>query len=606
MTIRRTLLVAFLVSSLLPAVVLTFLAFVQARAALERELARNLATEAATAMTQIDAMLFERLENIRTWTRLEVMQDIRVGDIDKRLSRVLADLRVGHDGYVLLFCTPTGSDSIVAASDLNVIGQQRHFPPPWQYLSFAGDTIAVDPLPVPVRRDEAYLGLHALIPDTFVPGKTVGRLHVMFDWGQISRILDQVERGADVGTQGRMAVLLDHDRHIIAASSALRHNGFPRSSALLTWLPSPAKSSAVIRADGRPFGTSEVLVGYTPSHGYQHFTGLGWSTLVVQATPQAFQPIRQMGASFLVLLAIAGLMATVASLGIASRLSNPIRTLADFTRHVGQQRVDLRPPVPGPGEVGELTRAFIQMLDDLERSRGDLVRAAKLAVVGELAAAMAHEVRTPLGILRTSAQMLQREQHLSPEGQEMAGFVVSETDRLNHLVSTLLDLARPRPPLFQAEDIHAIIRRAVELLTPRAARREVKIDQDLQAEVSVLPCDREQLMQVFLNLLLNALQVLPHGGVVAVQTTTILGRLVIEVSDSGPGIPQEHRRRIFESFFTTREDGIGLGLAIVHQIIRAHGGDITVDSSPLGGACFRFFLPQTRNHTDDDTTRVSS
>jgi len=102
-------------------------------------------------------------------------------------------------------------------------------------------------------------------------------------------------------------------------------------------------------------------------------------------------------------------------------------------------------------------------------------------------------------------------------------------------------------------------------------------------------------MQVFLNLLLNALQVLPHDGVVTVRTATTHARLLIEVNDNGPGIPLEQRRRVFESFFTTREDGIGLGLAIVQQIVRAHGGDISVAGSLTGGACFRLFLPQTRN-----------
>src|SRR5262252_2609655 len=99
MTIRRTLLFSFLVVSLLPTAVLTFLAFVQARTALEKEIARNLLAQASTAMAQIDWMLFERMENVRIWTQLEVLQEIRIGDIDKRVSRVLADLKIGHEVY---------------------------------------------------------------------------------------------------------------------------------------------------------------------------------------------------------------------------------------------------------------------------------------------------------------------------------------------------------------------------------------------------------------------------------------------------------------------------------------------------------------------------
>jgi signal transduction histidine kinase len=238
------------------------------------------------------------------------------------------------------------------------------------------------------------------------------------------------------------------------------------------------------------------------------------------------------------------------------------------------------------------------MVQDLERSREDLVRATKLAVVGEMAATMAHEVRTPLGILRSSAQMLLREPQLSPEGHEMAGFVISETDRLNRLVSTLLECARPQSPAFQDEDVHAIIERAVDLLEQRAARRQIRLVTELQAQPSTLVCDGEQLVQVFLNLLLNALQILPAGGEIAVRTAVDRGRFIIEVADNGPGISPEHRRRVFDPFFTTRDGGIGLGLTVVQQIVRIHGGDVTVSDSAQGGACFRCVLPRTPTERD--------
>jgi signal transduction histidine kinase len=350
--------------------------------------------------------------------------------------------------------------------------------------------------------------------------------------------------------------------------------------------------------EGRSLGVGEVLVGYAPSRGYQGFRGFGWSTLVIQPTLQAFAPIRHMRFLFFLFLAFTGLLAVGASLFIASGIARPIRQLADFTRHFTQQ--GKVPPLPPPhsGEIGELTQAFGQMTKDLERSREDLIRAAKLAVVGEMAAIMAHEVRTPLGILRSSAQMLQREPHLSPEGQEMAGFVVSETDRLNRLVSTLLECARPRSPVFQEQDVHLIIRRAVGLLAQRAARRRIHIMTELHADPATLPCDGEQLMQVFLNLLLNALQILPEGGEIHVHTSIAQERMVIEVADNGPGIRPEHQRRVFDPFFTTRDEGMGLGLTVVQQIIRTHGGDITISESVHGGACFRCVLPRASEWRD--------
>jgi signal transduction histidine kinase len=604
MTIRRTLLLSFLTISLLPTAALTFLSFVQARKALEAEIARNLLVQASTAMTQIDEMLFERLENVRTWTGLEVMQEIRIGDIDKRVSHVLADLKAGHEVYNLLFCTTTDG-KVVAASDQYMLGQQIPVPSTWLTASFSGGNITLEPLSFSPAAQEAHLSIRAPIADVFQPGNVLGTLYAFFDWEEIFRILDQTAQNATAEGEGRMALLLDHDGRIVAASSLLRQRDLLLSSALATWQPTQQAQSGILTIDGHPLGTSEVLVGYAHSAGYQHFQGFGWSTLVVQPTPQAFLPIQRMGLSFLLLLILTGVIAVGASLFIASRLAQPILSLADFTRHFAGRGASAVPPAPGTGEIGELTAAFVQMIQDLERSHEDLIRAAKLAVVGEMAAAMAHEVRTPLGILRSSAQMLQREPQLSPEGQEMAGFVLSETDRLNRLISALLDLTRPRPPLFHSQDIHAIIRRAIDLLAQRATRQQVRIVEELYASPSTLLCDGELLVQVFLNLLLNALQMIPAEGEVVVRTTTDADQLIVEVSDNGPGIPPENRQRVFDPFFTTRERGVGLGLTVVQQIVRSHGGNITVHESPSGGACFRFFLPSRRSvEAPDSPARI--
>ncbi len=129
--------------------------------------------------------------------------------------------------------------------------------------------------------------------------------------------------------------------------------------------------------------------------------------------------------------------------------------------------------------------------------------------------------------------------------------------------------------------------------------------EELQATPSTLPCDGELLVQVFLNLLLNALQMLPAKGEVIVRTTSEADQLIVEVSDNGPGIPPANRQRVFDPFFTTREKGVGLGLTVVQQIVRSHGGNITVQESPSGGACFRFFLPYLRSvETYDSSARI--
>jgi signal transduction histidine kinase len=268
-----------------------------------------------------------------------------------------------------------------------------------------------------------------------------------------------------------------------------------------------------------------------------------------------------------------------------------------------ESQQNVLPPTEGVGEIRELTSAFASMIEDLQISKENLVRAAKLAVVGEMAAIMAHEVRTPLGILRSSAQMLKREPSLTDEGRELLSFLLSETERLNKLISTLLDCARPRPPMLRAVHLHPIIQRIIDMVTPQATRKNIRIVCELGAAPDELVCDEEQLVQVFLNLLINPIQILPVGGEITVRTFSNAQGLVVEIDDDGPGIPEGERQDVFHPFFTRREGGVGLGLTVVQQIVQTHSGDIRVETGPDGGARFRLFFPQS---TDSNTVKGTS
>jgi two-component system, NtrC family, sensor histidine kinase HydH len=207
-------------------------------------------------------------------------------------------------------------------------------------------------------------------------------------------------------------------------------------------------------------------------------------------------------------------------------------------------------------------------------------------VVGEMAAIMAHEVRTPMGILRSSAQLLQRELHLDERQRELIGFIFSETERLNRLITLLLECARPNPPHFMSHDVLEIVDSVLALLESRVERAGVTLSRQSDGGEVWLSCDREQIMQVFLNLILNALSFVGEGGRVRVSTHRDEDALWISVADDGPGVPLEFREHIFDPFFSRREGGIGLGLTIVQQIVQAHGGTLTVGDSAWGGASF--------------------
>lgn len=337
------------------------------------------------------------------------------------------------------------------------------------------------------------------------------------------------------------------------------------------------------------------MVGFDHSPGFQQFPGFGWTTLAIESSSEAYIPVRQMALVFLLLLTVTSTFAVGFSMLVAGRIARPIAALTDFTRRFMRDRALPQAPQAVGGEVGELTEAFVQTIRDLDQSRADLVRASKLAVLGELAAVMAHEIRTPIGILRSSAQMLAREPDLSAEAQELTGFIESETERLNRLVSTLLDSARPRAPKLQPTDLHAIIRHVADLLASQANKKNIRITQHLESRHPLAELDAEQMTQVLLNLILNALQILPQDGRVDVATRDEAGQLIVEIADDGPGIAPEEMGRVFDPFFTKREGGVGLGLAVVQQIVAAHHGEIHAGKSALGGALFTIHLPIKAN-----------
>ena len=581
MTIRKTLLVAFLSVGLIGAMVLTSLAFVKARAALRAEIERNVAAEAAAISADIDKMMFERLQNAAIWSRLDIMQDLQVRDVDKRLSQFLADLHDGYrDVYENLSCVDA-QHRVVSSSDATLIGLSVTDSPSWLTASLSGAQIELQ-----LHDGSGAVGVLMQVPlvSSFT-GQALGALRLQLDWSEIFQVLDRAGGGA------RSVAVLDRDGRLIAASSDLRKRGLLLGNALAEWR---GLAGTVSERAGAPLDASNVIVGAAASHGYAQFGGFGWTTLIVQPVDVALLPIHRMAAIFLGLLGLIAAFTLLIATWVSRAIARPIVALTGFARGYMRDKVLQAPASAGAGEVRELTDAFVQMVRDIDQSQQNLVRASKLAVVGEMSSVIAHEVRTPLGILRSSAQMLQREAAISAEGRELVGFIESETERLNRLVSAMLDSARPRTPTFAMADLHALIRSSVAMLSGMAEKNKVNVTTRLLASSASVECDEEQMTQVLLNLLMNGLQILRRGGRIDVATRDADRYLCIEIADDGPGIDPAERARVFEAFFFKREGGIGLGLAIVQQIIRAHGGDIEAADSALGGAMFRIALPRSR------------
>jgi two-component system sensor histidine kinase PilS (NtrC family) len=266
-------------------------------------------------------------------------------------------------------------------------------------------------------------------------------------------------------------------------------------------------------------------------------------------------------------------------------------------REGGEPRVlglSVSPLLNAAGQaVGRLVN--FQDLSELRRMQDRIERTERLAAIGRLAAGVAHEIRNPLAAISGSVELLRPSLQLDGEGRELMDIVTREAERLNRLITDLLDFARPRTPEKSALDVGLTlgeILRVVEndrRLNPTANRFHLAIAESLH-----VAADPGQLRQVVLNLLLNAADATPGGEPIELSAIAEGDVVRIEVRDHGPGIPPSVRPRIFEPFFTTKKGGTGLGLATVHRIIEEHHGSIEAADAPGGGTVFTVRLPRAR------------
>ncbi|MDZ4142846.1 MAG: sensor histidine kinase [Methylotenera sp.] len=544
LTVRQLLLLAFLIAGLLPAMLVSFLSFYQARSALKSEIMHDMQTLSTTVANNVERMMFERLQNVHSWSQLAVMQELRIGDVDKQLATFLQASQQSY-GKIYNAIEVVNTDGvIIASSHAPSIGQKADALRPWFNAKISSQTLSVAQL----EHQVLVISQDIIAPET---GQVIGRLRAKFNWQIMQDLLNRAEQNATA------VALLDEQHQRLATTP--------------NW--------DEINPQHGMHATSQLSSEFVPA----------WQVQIEKLHSVAVAPVHRLGYVFLALLLTTLILAIFLVAPIAQAITQPLSQLTHYVRQFAQGKSS-SPPKTGPPEVRELGVAFEKLLQDLEKSQSNLTRAAKLAVVGEMAAAMSHEVRTPLGILRSSADVLQREPQLSKEGHEVLGFIISETERLNKLVSTLIDAARPRLPVFAELNLTELVSRTIALLKTQAQAKNISIKFSQRQKILAY-ADSDQITQVLMNLLMNAIQILPQGGQVEISLDSQADKIVLSVADNGPGISSHNQSQIFEPFFTQRSGGVGLGLAVVRQIVQAHGGEISYQPSQANGAEFIVTLP---------------
>ena len=245
-------------------------------------------------------------------------------------------------------------------------------------------------------------------------------------------------------------------------------------------------------------------------------------------------------------------------------------------------------------KIEETATKLAETYTELQTSMEQLRRADRLSALGELSAGLAHEIRNPLGSLEGAVAILHRSSLAEKTRQEFAEMAGREVVRLKGLLTNFLEFARPQSPRRTMIEPQLLLESVSQLAgeTAKMAGVRIHIEDSHAASIFV---DAEQIKQVLLNLVLNAVQAMPNGGDVTLRSHQADGSLILEVTDQGVGIPPENLERIFDPFFTTRAGGTGLGLSIAYQIINRHGGHLTVCNNRDRGVTFTVLLPVSQS-----------
>ncbi|MEJ2211806.1 MAG: PAS domain S-box protein, partial [Anaerolineae bacterium] len=233
-----------------------------------------------------------------------------------------------------------------------------------------------------------------------------------------------------------------------------------------------------------------------------------------------------------------------------------------------------------------------------------LLRTERMAAMGHLAAALAHEINNPLQSVSSSIELVLDFPLEEPERQEYLVAVRHEIERLMSVTGRILDFARPTSTEREAIPVGEVVRYALSLADKQFEHSRISIGLDLPPDLPPVVASRDELAQVFLNLVINALEAMPGGGRLEISARAADGKLDLCFDDSGPGISPAMKERLFEPFQTSKKDGTGLGLALSYSIIQQHGGNIAAGDAPGGGARFCITLPHSGSRTQGDGEEV--
>lgn len=439
---------------------------------------------------------------------------------------------------------------------------------------------------------EGYL-IHYSKPYVCGWGEKAGVVVIDLDYQRIIEIIKNIH----VGERG-YAFLIDKSGRNIA------HPYFKPYRYSLENYPDPSLRELVLEmmnggADWRQY----IFEGEEKVAAFSAVPATGWSLAVTVPSAELKKEAEAIQTRVVQVAAGAFVFALLGVSVLSYYLLRPVRNLVAATHQIASGDLTHDIPVQSRDELGDLTHSFNRMVRNLSRIQRELVQSEKLISLGRLSAGVAHEIRNPLNAMKGAVVHMQRRRADDPLIQEYTRLVSEEIDRLNRFVTEFLYFAKQAQPVLMPTDINRLILSIQNLFGGHAREKGIHFKNQLADGLPLLKVDPQQIEQVLLNILINAMDAMPSGGRLTTSSSPFRSqddkeredRVRIIVEDTGIGIPAENLHSIFDPFFSTKDTGTGLGLPLSLGIIEAHGGVLQVQSKPGRGTAVIIELPMESN-----------
>lgn len=590
-----------------------YFCYLQARKVAVAQMQQYALGTAAQISKRVESFLYQHTYNVKLIKSFFENQLINHDD-DKQILRYFHLIQKDHPEFVNInFGDETGRFLMAPAQIPEV---HKLFDPrvrPW----YRGAINTKD-----VHWTDVYLfastqkpGMTVSVPIYDISGAIKAVCGIDIDISAFSRFL----RGIKIGKQGFAYIFENKQGRVIAHPSLVQlpwnsyHIDLLRTC--LTDLKQKNQSFGMSTFEGEQFFTA-----------YTDYPGNDWTVGVTLPVSDFLENIIAIKKAIITLVVAGIFLSSLLSYLLAMTIVRPLNSLKNGIERISSGDLEYKVTIKDPDIASALAGSFNQMASSLEMSTrelkktyAELAQKEKLAAVGQMTASIAHEIKNPLGVILGSAQVVSNTDRPMEMREKAAVFIMDEVERLNKTLTAFLDFAKPASPSFQRIDITDLLE---EILVPAEVRFSEKgyhINRDFPAMAPAVIVDPDLIREVFWNIFLNAIQSMPDGGTITMRISIEKGKEIIDESiipikgliqndpdymtvsiiDQGCGINEDQMQKILDPFVSFRDNGIGLGLSIVSQIMKSHKGQIKINSTPGKGTRFKLLFPFVHQENED-------